>query len=204
MHNMFAIPVHFNMEHKNIVANCKHMLEYNGGTVAIHPRFNKLNSALRTAIENGEGYMDKEATSHDDLFDSFRLSLMFWSQTASSSLNCRHYLENCRRCYRRRFFGHLVHQRALRYCLRLGSEKQCSGTIHFQGRTRCHRSLLVRLPGFFHIHISSCDHVIDVVTCYTGVDYSTNSTVASGLHNTGSALPTHHSLLIVHCHMQLM
>jgi hypothetical protein len=79
MHDMFVIPVHFNMEHKNIVANCKHMLEYNGGTVAIHPRFNKLNSALRTAIENGEGYMDKEATSHDDLFDSFRLSLMFWS-----------------------------------------------------------------------------------------------------------------------------
>lgn len=79
MHNMFVIPVHFNMEHKNIVANCKHMLEYNGGTVAIHPRVNKLNSALRTAVENGEGYMDKEATSHDDLFDSFRLSLMFWS-----------------------------------------------------------------------------------------------------------------------------
>jgi hypothetical protein len=55
------------------------MLEYNGGAVAIHPRVNKLNSALRTAVENGEGYMDKEATSHDDLFDSFRLSLMFWS-----------------------------------------------------------------------------------------------------------------------------
>lgn len=79
MHNMFVIPVHFNREHKDILANCKQMLEYNGGTVAIHPRFNKLNSALRTAVENGEGYMDKEATSHDDLFDSFRLSLMFWS-----------------------------------------------------------------------------------------------------------------------------
>jgi hypothetical protein len=26
----------------------------------------------------GEGMLDKEATSHDDLFDSFRLSLMFW------------------------------------------------------------------------------------------------------------------------------
>ncbi len=28
----------------------------------------------RTSIENGEGYLDKEATSHDDLFDSFRPS----------------------------------------------------------------------------------------------------------------------------------
>ena len=29
-------------------------------------------------MENGEGYLDKEATSHDDLFDSFRLSVQFW------------------------------------------------------------------------------------------------------------------------------
>jgi hypothetical protein len=34
--------------------------------------------ALRTAVENGEGMLDKDATSHDDLFDAFRLSLMFW------------------------------------------------------------------------------------------------------------------------------
>jgi hypothetical protein len=25
-----------------------------------------------------EGILDKEATSHDDLFDSFRMSLQFW------------------------------------------------------------------------------------------------------------------------------
>ncbi len=29
-----------------------------------------------TTVENGEGSLDKEATSHDDLFDAFRLSLM--------------------------------------------------------------------------------------------------------------------------------
>jgi hypothetical protein len=46
-------------------------LEYNNGTVAIHLRFNKLATALRTAVENWEGSLDKEATSHDDLFDSF-------------------------------------------------------------------------------------------------------------------------------------
>ena len=60
--------------------HCKGMLEYKNGQVAIHPRFNKLITALRTAVENGEGILDKEATSHDDLFDSFRLSLMFWHQ----------------------------------------------------------------------------------------------------------------------------
>ena len=43
-----------------------------------HPRFNKLIAALRTAVENGNGYLDKEATSHDDLMDAFRLSQKFW------------------------------------------------------------------------------------------------------------------------------
>ena len=46
--------------------------------MAIHPRFNKLITALRTAVENGEGMLDKEATVIDDCFDSFRLSLQFW------------------------------------------------------------------------------------------------------------------------------
>jgi hypothetical protein len=45
--------------------------------VAINQRFNKLIIALRTAVKNGEGSLDKGATSHDDLFDAFRLSLMF-------------------------------------------------------------------------------------------------------------------------------
>ena len=29
-------------------------------------------------LENGEGVLDKEATSHYDLFDAFRMSLQFW------------------------------------------------------------------------------------------------------------------------------
>ena len=41
-------------------------------------RYGKLIAALRTAIENGEGVLDKVTTSLDDLFDSFRLTLMFW------------------------------------------------------------------------------------------------------------------------------
>jgi hypothetical protein len=61
-----------------MLAHCKELMEYNKGAIAIHPRHNKLITALRTAVENGEGMLDKDATSHDDLFDSFRLSLMFW------------------------------------------------------------------------------------------------------------------------------
>ena len=51
-----------------MLAHCKEMMEYHNGQVAIHTRFNKLITALRTAVENGEGMLDKDATSHDDLF----------------------------------------------------------------------------------------------------------------------------------------
>lgn len=39
--------------------------------------FNKLVTALRTAVEKGVGTLDKEATSYDDVLDAFRLSLSF-------------------------------------------------------------------------------------------------------------------------------
>lgn len=75
---MFVLPVHFSKEHKAMLAHCKEIVEDQGGMLAINPRFTKLVTALRTAVENGEGSLDKEATSHDDLFDVFRLSLMHW------------------------------------------------------------------------------------------------------------------------------
>lgn len=51
--------------------------------MAIDPMFTKLITALRTAVEKGDGTwylgtLDKEATSHDDLFDVLRMSLQFW------------------------------------------------------------------------------------------------------------------------------
>lgn len=76
-HNMFVIPVPFAKEHKAMLAHCKELMEYQNGYVATHQMHNKLITALRTAVENGEGYLDKEATSHDD-FDAFRMSLLFW------------------------------------------------------------------------------------------------------------------------------
>lgn len=63
-----------------MLAHCKEMLEYHSGAVAINPKHTKLITALRTAVEKGDGSLDKEATSHDDLYDAFRLSLMFWNR----------------------------------------------------------------------------------------------------------------------------
>lgn len=47
-------------------------------SLAINPSFNKLITALRTAVEKGQGQLDKEATSHSDVFDAFRMSLQYW------------------------------------------------------------------------------------------------------------------------------
>ena len=49
--------------------------ERENGYIAINPKFDKLIVALRTAVEKGEGDLDKEATSYDDIFDAFRLSM---------------------------------------------------------------------------------------------------------------------------------
>ncbi len=61
--NMFVIPLS-SKGHKNILAYAKELMEYKNGQVAIHPR---------TAVENGEGMLDKDATSPDYLFDAFRI-----------------------------------------------------------------------------------------------------------------------------------
>ena len=79
--NMLIIPVPFSKYHKDMLAHCKELLEYRNGYISISPKFNILITALRTAVENGEGMLDKDATSHDDLFDlfdAFRMSLQVW------------------------------------------------------------------------------------------------------------------------------
>jgi hypothetical protein len=76
--NMFVVPIHFSKEHRNMLAYAKKLMEYGSGVVAINPSHTKLITALRTAVEKGEGTLDKEATSHDDLFDAFRMSLQYW------------------------------------------------------------------------------------------------------------------------------
>jgi hypothetical protein len=54
------------------------ILETNGGKIAINPdRFDKLITALRTAVDN-DGVLDKESTSYNDIFDAFRLAMKFY------------------------------------------------------------------------------------------------------------------------------
>lgn len=74
---MKVIPVHFSREHKSMLAHSKMVLERGG--LMIHPKFDKLTTALRTAVENGEGILDKEATAYNDIFDAFRLAMKYYN-----------------------------------------------------------------------------------------------------------------------------
>lgn len=43
--------------------------------IGINSKFDKLIVSLRTAVSDGQGKLDKDATSYDDLLDAFRLAL---------------------------------------------------------------------------------------------------------------------------------
>jgi hypothetical protein len=75
--NMNIVPVGFGKEHKSLLGHCKMILEQDPCKIAINPKFDKLIVALRTAVEN-DGSLDKESTSHNDVFDAFRLALKFY------------------------------------------------------------------------------------------------------------------------------
>jgi hypothetical protein len=74
--NMCVVPVNFRNEHKQMLLHAKRILETGNGGLILHPSFNKLIVALRTAVEKGEGSLNKELTSFNDCFDAFRLSLL--------------------------------------------------------------------------------------------------------------------------------
>jgi hypothetical protein len=76
--NMFIIPVPFRQYHREMLAHLKGLLEYQDGVVAIHPRHEKVITSLRTAIEKGDGSLDKESTRYDNVFDALRLSAFRW------------------------------------------------------------------------------------------------------------------------------
>ena len=78
MYNMLVVPVNFSTEHKKMLAHCKQLLELNGGCVAIDANnYGKLITALRTAVEKGDGSLDKDSTSHNNLFDAFRFTRLY-------------------------------------------------------------------------------------------------------------------------------
>lgn len=73
----------YNLKYLGLIGNVFHTKDIEaaiqkGQSLNVTEHVNKLITSLRTAVENGEGSLNKEATSHDDLFDSFRLSLIFW------------------------------------------------------------------------------------------------------------------------------
>ena len=43
--------------------------------IGINSKFDKLIVALKTAVSDDQGRLDKESTSYDDLLDSWRLAL---------------------------------------------------------------------------------------------------------------------------------
>lgn len=73
---MKVIPVHFAREHRSMLTHCKMLLEQR--VLQIDSRFDKLIVSLRTAVENGEGILDKQATSFSDVFDAFRMAMKFY------------------------------------------------------------------------------------------------------------------------------
>ena len=83
--DMRIVPVNFNKEHKAMLGHCKMILEHELRKIAINPdRFDKLITALRTAVDN-DGTLDKESTSYNDIFDAFRLALKFYHFEERSS-----------------------------------------------------------------------------------------------------------------------
>jgi hypothetical protein len=67
-----VIPINFSTEHKKMLGHAKFLLE--DGRIAINPKFTKLITALRTAVDI-DGVLGKKATSYDDIFDVYRLFL---------------------------------------------------------------------------------------------------------------------------------
>jgi hypothetical protein len=75
---MRCIPISFNKWGNQMLQHAKALMDE--GLIAIDKqRFNKLLIGLRTATAD-EYKLDKQATSYDDIVDSFRLSLMFFNR----------------------------------------------------------------------------------------------------------------------------
>jgi hypothetical protein len=71
---MRVVPVPFSTEGKQMLGNAKLLMEM--GKIAIHPKFTKLITALRTATAT-ENMLDKNFP-YNDLFDALRLSVKYY------------------------------------------------------------------------------------------------------------------------------
>jgi hypothetical protein len=80
---MFIVPVPFSVEGAKMLQHTKWLLEETeedgSSLVGIHPSFDKLLTALRTAVANE--YKLEEQTSYHDVLDAFKLSLQFYKRS---------------------------------------------------------------------------------------------------------------------------
>jgi hypothetical protein len=72
---MCIIPVPFSVENASMLQHAKALVD--DGHVAINPRFDKLITALTTAVAQ-EYKLQKKDMSYDDIMDAFRLSLLYY------------------------------------------------------------------------------------------------------------------------------
>jgi uncharacterized protein (DUF1684 family) len=77
---MKVIPIPFSTSGAKMLQHTKFLLEDKDNLVAIDKQFDKLLTALRTAVAN-EYKLDKEQTSYHDLLDAFRLSLQLYQRS---------------------------------------------------------------------------------------------------------------------------
>jgi hypothetical protein len=80
---IFICPIAFSVEGAKMLQHTKWLMEEKdedgSSLIAIHPSFDKLLTALKTAVAN-EYRLDKMETSYDDILDVFRLALTFYKR----------------------------------------------------------------------------------------------------------------------------
>jgi hypothetical protein len=77
---MLVVATPFSTEGRKMLEHAKYLIEDPESLVAIHPSFQKLITALRTA-QATEYKLQKEETSYNDILDAFILSLQFYRRS---------------------------------------------------------------------------------------------------------------------------
>lgn len=77
---MIVIPTAFNANGAKMLQAAKSLVEEKDSLLLIDKRFDKLLTALRTAVAR-EYKLDKEQTSYHDILDAFRLSLQLYQRS---------------------------------------------------------------------------------------------------------------------------
>jgi len=77
-HYMKVVPVLFTLEQKAwMTSHSRRLLDDPRGLVAIHPSFTVLIDALKAAIFDDRGILDKEESPHNDILDTFQMLTTF-------------------------------------------------------------------------------------------------------------------------------